>query len=214
MKPGVVFFVGVLLVGGWLGFNSWNQQVYVYFGDRRTPAAIPKALDFSNLKPVSLSLSEDRRLLQLAKVFNTEAAVGIELGGVLARNPAGGREIACQLYPSIELVFRADDLAEGGQTPTLAVVSACKTEAPYENLEPIWIKPKLLTQNLPKDGLLEFNDPTPVRVILTNMSSVWPKRWALYSVRLFDPDRPRSEIYWPPAEVRGVASGPLVWEWK
>lgn len=194
--------------GAYLGASSWSGTVFVSDGmylppeRMRTPAAIRKTLDISNLEGDALTSALQSRLLSDMKVYKEDGRVGIELGHFVTRDDQGERVFGCSYFSRIEMHFVADGVIEGGERPAFTVEGPCNYSSNVNRIDPIWIPYARVLQERPSDLQLTINQDQALQLRFSNMGMSWPKTWSLYSIRMFDPERGNREVNITETEMR------------
>lgn len=211
--PALVVFIAMFILGGALTLRSWDGEFYVYFGDSRSPAAIQRNLDFSNLDGSDLLLASQRRLVSSARVLLQSDQVGLELGNFVTKDASGNKVLACRAFDRVSVEFWAEGMAESGQVPSMVVESVCKEGDDITRIQPIWIPVDRILSQSPGDLELQIWDNDPVAVKLSKMGSEWPKNWRLVSVRLYSKHDSSREIVISPEDVKELRNAPLQLNW-
>lgn len=211
--PGVLVFCAMFAVGIYSAYRSWNSVVYVYVGNSRMPAAVPKVFDFSNLRGGDLRMASTRRLLEDVKLIKGEEAVGVELGHFVTMGPSGRREFACQAYNKIEMVFFADGIAESGEIPEMTVNSGCIMGADMNRISTIWVPNMIAGKQKTSTNVISLNNENPVAVQFTHVGSEWPTDWVLKTIRLYSDQNPAYEMKFDQMEIRSITPDRLRLTW-
>lgn len=211
--PALAVFAVMFALGGAVTLKSWDGEFYVYLGDSRSPAAIQRNLDFSNLNGSELLLASQRRLVSSARILLQDQQVGIELGNFVTKDVAGNKVLACRAYDRVSVEFRAEGMAESGSVPTMTVESLCREGSDLTRIQPIWIPVEQILNQSPGDLELQIWDKDPVAVKLSQVGSAWPKTWRLTSVRLYNKHDTQKEIVIDPEAVRELRDSPIQLSW-
>jgi hypothetical protein len=210
-----------LLIAG-LGFfatvNSWDGMIYV--SDLkikglsgRVPAAIHKELDFSRLDGAALLNASQKRLLTAAKVIMDHDGVGLEFGQFVIRTADGQRQLACDYYDRVTVKLVADGMAASGEKPEMIISAPCFTAADLTRTEPIRIPTRRIEAENPVDMDLNYPDVVGTSFQFRNMTSRWPKRWAVTGVKLYRESEPGREIQVDQNEIREHSKKSLIVIW-
>lgn len=178
----------------------------------RTPAAIRKDMDLSELDGAALVSASQKRLLSAARVILQDSEIGIELGHFVTRDLAGNKELACDFYSKVILRFEADGIAEFDSSdnfdgerfhkPRMEIEGPCRTADDITRIEPIWIPVDKILDERPGD--IELSYGGDVHFKFDSMTSEWPRRWILTSIRLFNESEPGRDINISSTEIREI----------
>ncbi len=187
-------------------------MIYVYMGNSRQPAAIPKNFDFSNLHGSDLRMASKKRLLEDAKIVRNDQSVGVELGHFVEMGDSGQREFACQRYNKIEMIFYAVGMAESGDVPEMTVEGPCVMTSDLNRISTIWIPNMIAKQQKTTISELQLFDERPVFVKFQNVGHDWPTEWALQSIRMFSSER-TTELAFGSDEVKRFSQNRIKFNW-
>ena len=183
-------FLSFAALGVLLGAHSWKGTFFVHIGDPRSPAAVPKQLDFSNLKGVDLSQLSKEHMLKQAKVVQKPNAVGVSLGHFVMTNSKGEKAFACDLFQKLEMTFAAQGMAESGARPTLQMKGPCRPSSDMKLLEPLWLstshlKRVPLSEHFQSVGDQRLHPSSALtQVKFKNLHANLPTEWSLIGIRL------------------------------
>ena len=188
-------------------------MVYVYVGNSRMPAAVPKVFDFSNLRGGDLRMASTKRLLEDAKITKGEESIGVELGHFVTMGASGRREFACQSFNKIEMVFFAEGMAESGEIPEMTVDGGCVMGEDLNRISTIWIPNMLAAKQKTSMSEISYDGENPTFVKFTHVGSEWPTDWVLKSIRLYSKENPETEMKFDQMEIRSIAPDRLRLAW-
>lgn len=215
---GVFTFVLFASIGFFISVNAWDGMIYVSDlklkgMSGRVPAAIRKDLDFSRLNGAELMMASQKRLLTAARVVSDKHAVGIEFGQFIIRSDEGQRQLACDFYDRVRVLFEADGIAASGDKPVMEVNAPCATSNDLALTEPIWIPAKDIIANPPSDGDHGYASAERTSFKFSHMMQQWPRRWAVTEVTLYRESTPGREVHIDQDDMREFKRKPIVIEW-
>lgn len=214
LAAGTVFCATVLL-GAFCSLVSWNGVIYVYVGESRTPAAIQKNRDVSNLRGADFRIASRDRLLSDAKLLSEGNMVGIQLGHFITKKVDGSKQFACQAYQRIRLIYQAEGMAESGEIPEMTIEGACQMSRDNINaIAPLWVPRQKLFSQRPHNFEVEYEE-NDARMLFRfdHMGSQWPQQWILQTVTLFDPDTVKNSLEFSASEVASLRPKQLTLLW-
>jgi hypothetical protein len=211
----VALFLSFTALACFFALNSWNGVIYIYVGDARTPAAVQKRFDVSNLKGSDLRIASRDRLLSDAHLLFKSGMTGIELGHFITKNQDGVRQFACQMYQRVQLVFQAEGMAESGEIPTMNIEGPClMSSADINHMSPIWIPYKNFLAQRPHDFAVDYEeDDERLTFSFRNMGSEWPDTWALHKITLIETDQTTNGLEFSSQEIRSIRPMNLTMHW-
>lgn len=215
MALGPVFlFLLCALTGSYLSLSSWHGMIYWYPpSSGRTPAAIKRVFDFSNLNGRALTLASHKRLIADAILHNSEDKIGIELGHFVTKAENGGRTYACDYYNKIRMTFHSADMSVNGNPSLMIIESNCNKSEDINRVATIWIPFKLLHESPERDKDLEVMDQLKTSLSLRNIGDRWPKAWTLNSISIYDEENEEHTIHIDQNELREINADPLTLFW-
>ena len=194
-------FIAAIGFANWLTVTSWNGTVYVYMGERRAPASVRTARDYTPIDRHALYRSAHAQLMAQAATERRDGAVGIKLGHPLVARPeGGGRDFACEvsghqgIYDRMEVTFYGIGISDNGEEPHMTIDSACLSSGGLEALDTIWIPMQDITAAQPQDQELQVTGDHPAIVRLEHIPGAWPEKWVLISVRFYREDSQVDEL--------------------
>lgn len=215
---GVATFMLFATFGFWISVSAWDGMVYV--SDLklkgltgRVPAAIRKDLDFSRLNGAELMSASQKRLLTAARVITTSTNVGIEFGQFIIRSEEGQRQLACDFYDRVRVRLEADGMAVSGEKPAIEVNAPCATSSDLALTEPIWIPTEEILAGRAIDGEATFASVERTSFKFVNMTTQWPRRWAVTEVTLFRESDPGQIIHVDQSDMREFNRKPIILVW-
>jgi len=215
---GVATFTIFAAFGFWISVSAWDGMVYV--SDLklkgltgRVPAAIRKDLDFSRLNGAELMSASQKRLLTAARVITNSKNVGIEFGQFIIRSEEGQRQLACDFYDRVRVRLEADGMAVSGEKPSIEVNAPCATSSDLALTEPIWIPTEEILAGRSVDGEATFASVERTSFKFVNMTTQWPRRWAVTEVTLFREEDPGQVVHVDQSDMREFNRKPLIVVW-
>ncbi len=215
---GVATFAVFASIGFFISATAWDGMIYV--SDLqvkglsgRVPAAIRKDLDFSRLNGAELMMASRKRLLTAARVVTDKDMVGIEFGQFIIRSNEGQRQLACDYYDRVRVVFEADGLASDGEKPYMEVNAPCATSSDLARTEPIKIPAQEIISGRAVDGEATFASVERTSFKFSHMMDQWPRRWALTAVTLYRESEPGREVHVDQEDMREFQRKPIIIRW-
>ncbi len=211
------FFLGSVVIGYCLAIQSWGGGVYVYLGEERSPAAVRKMTDYSEVPRQSLHQAAHQQLLQGAEIEKKDGSVGVRLGNPLVRNENGASDFACRvrgregLYDRVEMTFTGTGISEGGELAQMVIDSPCESAQEVSALSTIWIPMKEITALKAEDGDFDYD---AVKIHLLHIPGQWPDNWVLSSVRMFKADDAQPEWKVDAQTLRSSGRELMSFDWK
>ena len=178
-----IFLVAFAFAMGWYvgtvpdSGNSFHENY-------RNPAAIHSDYDFFELVGNELTYKTKLRLYDDIEVSLKDGQYGVSLGNFVVKGEGGQREFACGFYDEVEIVFRAEGMAESGHIPELTVTGLCQVSDRIDRLAPVWIPIEKIANEKPGDMDIQY--PDSPNLSFRNIGSQWAQEWYIYSVRLFN----------------------------
>jgi hypothetical protein len=214
---GAALFCIAVAVGGFFGRKSWNGAIYLtstsFTSNVRNPAAVHRDLDFTRLDGSELITGTHNRLVTAARILLEKNEMGIELGHFVTRDEQGNKQLACEYYDRMRLTFEAEGIASSGERPLMIVEGPCRTGADITRIEPIWIPVMKIISEKPSDMDLTFPDDDGVSFKFKDMTSEWPRRWHLTSVRVFNDAETNRSIEISNDDLLRLGGKPVVLAW-
>jgi hypothetical protein len=204
-----VSFIGVLT---WMLANHVPAQDVAMNGrSARTPAAIRKVYDFSDLDGSALSQASKQRLISGFEVTRDNDEIGVRLGHFVVAGQNGEKVFACERYDRVVLSFEGEGVAVNGDKPKMEVEGQCEPDQDINRISPLWIPVARITAATLEDGEQMYeNRSSGVRVKFANVSDQWPPQWVLTSIRLTNAGQEQVTI--DNAELREMVQRPVVLE--
>lgn len=199
-----------------LALNSWEGRVFVSLNryDSRSPAAIKKAFDFSQLEGSALRNASQHRLVTDARVINESERVGIELGHFLMRDEAGNRTTACGYYNQMELKFVAEGMAQNGDPIELKITGPCSVkDKDLNRMDPLYLPVSEILKEEPRTFEFPSTLQPGVRFSFSNIATSWPRTWILVSVKMYQTSEEKPELLLGDAELRHILKRPIKLVW-
>jgi hypothetical protein len=210
------FFTCAVICGMITQFQSWGGVIYIsnsqILEKNRNPAAIRKVFDFSQLEGSALKMRSQRRLIEDANVTTEKGKVTIELGHFVTKGDGNRKVFACDFYEHVNLTFKAEGMATGGEIPTMIVEAPCRVSSDLNKISSINIPVNKILNEKPSDMVLSY-DESSVSFHFENIGSSWPKNWVLRSVKLSRDNHPGDEIEVDDHEIKDITSIPISMKW-
>lgn len=212
----------VVLLAAAIGYrttlSSYEGAVYVSnskFMRVRNPATTLRHLDFSRLSGPEFLYASQKQLVTSARVILQNDLMGVELGHFFGRDEiSGDTKPACEIYERVVLFFEGEGIAEGGDKAELMVEGPCVVANDVSRIEPLWLPVLRLLKITNFSEPVRYSDYSNVTYSFTNMTSQWPMRWVLQSVRLIDENSQEQEgVFISDQDMRTLLSQPIVLNW-
>lgn len=176
-----------------LGIGFLISQSVELKGTERSPAAVRKNYDFTNLRGSALEIALKERLITQVNVQKNESDVAFSLGHFAFTNSNNSRVLGCSVYQKVVLEFESADMAISGEKSKMEVSGACRSNEDGTMIQPLRIPFSKIHQDRPSDGDYQFTFEDPIFVRFSNVSESWPRSWHLVGVKLLPSTRPSSE---------------------
>ncbi len=220
MKTNVLSAAIVMLGASALGIfsqlHSWDGVIYIsnsqVLDKNRNPAAIHKSLEYTQIDGGALSMGSQKRLIEEATFTKENGKISIELGHFITNAEGKQKVFACDFYEHVDLVFRAEGTATGGEIPMMKVQAPCKVSPDLNKILAISIPvEKILGQRA--QNLDSHFDQSTTNFHFENIGNVWPKTWVLKSVHLYKDNNPNEGILVGPEELKSIRSQAIYLRW-
>ena len=212
----VLFFGFAVTIGMISQFKSWDGVIYIsnsqILDTNRNPAALHKVFDFSQLEGSALKMRSQRRLIEDATITAENGKVSIELGHFVTKGDGNRKVFACDYYEHVDLTFKAEGVATGGEVPSMTIEGPCKVSADLNKISSISIPVARILNEKPTDMDLSY-DQSSVSFHFANMGPSWPKNWVLTSVKLIRDGSPGEGISVDEQEIRDITAIPISMKW-
>ncbi len=218
---GPIGFCLCLLLGSTVMVDSWNGAVFVYLGERRSPAAVRSMRDYSAIDRKALFSSVHRQMLEGAKIIKQQGQMALTLGHPLMKS-SERNEFACSvegrpgLFDRVELSFTGTGISESGHQPMMTVESKCGSGGNLSELETIYIPMQDIVAAEAKDQEMQIFGDHPVMVRFNHIPGEWPTGWVLSKVRFFREDDGEESLTIDADKMReNTGTGKLLsFDWK
>lgn len=139
---------------------------------QRDPASFGgKIFQISNLSSDQIKA----HIAQKIKVFPTiEGKKSIQFTGFSSS--------LCKIYPEVEMEFRAEGVAVGGESPTMKITSPCESGQDPSEMASIQLPVEKLIGQKPRNAVYSF-EGYPAKFEFKNSADEWPRQWVLKSVQ-------------------------------
>jgi hypothetical protein len=212
-------FCSTLLAGYFLVTHSWGGTVYVFVGEKRSPAAVRSISDYSEMDRSVFGLSVHDQLLKYAVVEEQSGTLALHFGNPLISLEDGSKAFACRirgrdgLYEYVTMIFEGVGVTDNGESPNMILTSTCSAEGRVAHLDPILLPKTKLLAGPARDFSLELNDQNRSRVVFKNLHE-WPPQWALSKVRFSAADSGATELVVEAADEALAGKKVLSFDWK
>jgi len=214
---GIFFFVVAVFIGACLGRQSWNGAIFLtstsFSSNLRNPAAVHRSLEFSRLDGSELITGTHNRLVTSARILTQPGEMGIELGHFVTRDEQGNRQLACEFYDRVRMVFEADGIATSGERPSMEIEGPCKTGNDITRIEAVWVPVAKILSEKASDMDVTFPENEGVNFKFQNMTGDWPTRWHLKSLRVFNKEEADRSVSLSPEDLHNMGANPLILSW-
>ena len=213
---GVIVLVVSIFIGTYFQLRTWDGVIFIsgskIFDKNRHPAAIRPVFDFSQLDSSALAMRSQRRLIEDATFLKQNGNISIELGHFVTKGENNQKVFACDFYEHVDLVFKAEGVATGGEIPTMKIEAPCKVSADLNKISSISIPVERILNEKASDMDLRY-EQSPTNFHFENMDGSWPKHWVLTSVHLFSESNPNGGVFVSPADLREINPRPIEIVW-
>lgn len=216
MKPffGFVAFALFFACGFYITMKSPQFQYQYTHQSSRSPAAIRKVYDFSNLEGQALNTALKSRLLSGVRVLKDKGDVGVELGHFVLKAQNGQKEFACQRYSKVVLTFYGEGVAVGGEAPQMEVEGNCEISNDVNSIAALWIPVSKIMGEPVADGEFDYHEGKPIKVRFANVSDQWPNMWQLRGVKLHDPSNAQPDVIIDGSELKNYIPKPFLVDFR
>ncbi|MBX3019949.1 MAG: hypothetical protein KF767_18825 [Bdellovibrionaceae bacterium] len=206
--------LGVSFIGGFSYIIQSHQptgEVAVMNRSARTPAAIRKVYDFSELDGNALNQASKQRLMAGFEVTRDQSDIGVRLGHFVVAGQDGEKVFACDRFDRVVLSFEGEGVATNGDKPQMEVEGQCEPDQDVNRISPLWIPVARITADTVHDGEQIYqNRGQDIRVKFANVSDQWPPQWVLTSIRLKNAGH--EDVTIESTELRQMMDRPVVVE--
>lgn len=168
--------------------------------------------DLSQASPTEFKKAFKYQILKDASLQQTSVGPGLRLGLFLLKNSDGNRVFVCDEYPTIDLYFAAEGIANSGEVPHMIVRGPCLTDEDQKHIGTLPIPFESILKR-PLDQI-QFKANLPnsreqVSVYFYNVAGFWPTEWTWVGVKLYGKD-PQNTLQINGYEVISVLGEPLI----
>ena len=161
-------------------------------------------------------MRSQRRLIEEASVKSEKGNVSIELGHFVTKGEGSQKVFACDFYEHVNLTFKAEGVATGGEVPMMTIEAPCKVSADLNKISSISVPVARILNEKPSDMDLSY-DQASVNFHFANMGPSWPTHWVLSSVKLSRDNHhgegPSEVIEVDEKEIRDITAIPISMKW-
>jgi hypothetical protein len=194
--------------------KSWDGMVYWYPENYRNPAAINRVFDFSHLEGSALMMASQKRLLEDARVVETEDQVGIELGHFVVKDSRDNRKFACDVYNKLELRFESADMSVSGDPSVMYIEADCNADKNTNKIQTLWIPMQKILQEKEGDIELQFPNQSKAHFKFQNIGDRWPRAWTLTKIRMYNEFEVSVSLEMDHEQMKKISDRPvtLIWD--
>jgi hypothetical protein len=211
-----IIMIGASAFGIFTQLQSWDGVIYIsnsqVLDKYRNPAAIHKTLEYAQFEGSALSMDSQKRLIEEATFTKENGHISIELGHFVTQAEGKQKLFACDYYEHVDLIFKAEGTATGGEIPMMTVQAPCKVSPDLNKISAISIPVEKILGERARNLDSHF-DQTATNFHFENMGDVWPKTWVLNSVHLYRDSHPNEGILMGPQELKNIRSQPIYLRW-
>lgn len=178
---------------------SWNGYLFFIKNNGRQPTAVPRMFDLTSVQQGRMSSQAKQILLENLKIQQKEdKSWKIEVPNFVTKDKFGYRELICEKYNRLTLVFQAEGVATHGERPSMTIEGNCSysTEPMAKYLAPFEIPGSLFDRETPEDFNVLVGSNYQFWVRLTAMPNFWPEEWVLSSVRFYQSEKREEDLKW------------------
>jgi hypothetical protein len=159
----------------------------------RTPASIASHL-LANLNY--------KKLFETVVVFKSLDAQGVEFGAHFTPNSNKTLDFICNVYPNMELHFKAEGMAVSGEIPKMILRGPCVKHKTKEKIEALRFNANTIMSTTPKDKTLK-SVQNNVHIDFYDLSDSWPPTWLLTEIRFLKlNDADKQDLIIDSSEIR------------
>lgn len=128
-------------------FLQQRRGIASVTGPVRTKS-VKSYFDLTEVSEEEFNVGFKTALISGLVVEKTAKTLGLALGQFLLRNESGGKVNACTRYPFVEIEFRAEGVANSGETPGIFLRGPCVVSDDGKKIVALPIPLENLTKNL------------------------------------------------------------------
>ena len=192
----------VLVLGLFIGFNSWDKNLYVQWSPSKGRGVAGKKSSEQLLNLSYDQLSQQARTAVFSKneVIEENGYIAFYLGNFLVPDSQRQRhQFICQIFPFVEFSFSSIGVILSGERGLMVIQSPCNMED--ENfIGPFWIPQKDILAHPSKESYTLPEKETFIRFYHASIELI--PRWLLTHIRFFHKDQKQKEfiIHFIPGE--------------
>lgn len=183
--------MALLLIGGLFLTDRLflNKRGIASFEGAVSTGAAGSYYDLTELEPQEFNKAFKLALVQGLQVHRSKENLGLSWGLFLLKNEAGSKVYACEKYPNMELILKAEGIANSGNIPTLILRGPCRASDDGQKILPWPLPLKDLYKNVRENPLwrvpLEGRQESFV-ISAQYLYNEWPDFWNVVGLKLYN----------------------------
>lgn len=145
--------------------------------------------DLSEFEGKEFNKAFKTALVQGLQVHRAHGSLGLSWGLFLIKNDSGSKVYVCEKYPNMEIVLKAEGVANSGNIPTLVLRGPCLSSDDGQKIRPWTIPLQGLYKNLRENPIwrvpLEGRDESFV-ISAQYHYNEWPEAWNVVQLKLYN----------------------------
>lgn len=175
----------------------------------RTPAAVHKSFDLTQLHGNALIAASKTTLLEGIQIAKQNWGVEMELGHFVYAKDRDTEVSACDEYSQVVMVFEGAGSGVNGEPAQLTVTAECHASQDLSKIESIKIPFNFVYSEKPEDIEIDLRENYKVHLKLLNISDAWPRQWNLVEIRLQNPEK-NQNMFISRADLQNFLGRPFV----
>lgn len=173
---------------------------------------VEDTLDLSESTPEEFVKAFKYQILKEPTVIQTRMGPGIRLGHFLLKGSGEKAVSVCEQYPTMDIIFAADGIANSGEIPQMIVRGPCLPEAERKHIEALPVPfQEFLSQPISQKAF-KFslsNTSDTVSLFFNHVFDFWPTEWTWVGIRLYGKN-PNQILKIDGYEILSVTGEPLI----
>lgn len=186
----VLFAICILILGVFIGFNSWDQNIYVQWNpinQRQLASKAPSPhKEILNFSVDQLADKASKTLLTNSEVIKKDQDILFYLSNVLMVHPkTQTQQFVCEIFSSIEFSFIAINIMLNGEPSRMMLQTPC-LHFDENQIGPFSLPYKMILAS-PSQNIFEIFEKN-IFIRFYNASILLSSQWALTNIRFFNED--------------------------
>jgi len=189
-KQHKLFVLALILCGG-LYFSDLlflqKRQVASVEGTVSSTLSGKRVFDLTDMSTKDFMKAFKQAMVYGLQVVREGSEVGLTWGQFLVRNESGAKVYACEKYPHLEVVLKAEGVAYSGNIPTIILRGPCLSSDDGERTRPLMVPLKGLHRLLRENSKynIKMGDRGDAYTIEAQfLYNEWPQYWTVVGVSL------------------------------